>query len=50
MLLVCMEIVEINQNNLTDIKKSNQLYEIMGKIKPAFANGIWSAILKGLMC
>ena len=37
-----MEIVEINQQNLADINKANQPFEIIGKIKPTFANGVWT--------
>ncbi len=32
-----MEIVKINQQNLTDINKANQPFEIIGKIKPVFS-------------
>jgi len=37
-----MKIVKINQQNLTDINKANQPFEIIGNIKPAFINGIWT--------
>lgn len=37
-----MEIVQINQQNLTDINEANQPLEIIGKIKPVFINGIWT--------
>ena len=37
-----MEIVKINQQNLTDINKANQPFEIIGKIKPVFINGKWT--------
>ncbi|MCM1183501.1 MAG: GNAT family N-acetyltransferase [Roseburia sp.] len=37
-----MEIVKINQQNLTDINKTKQPFEIIGKIKPVFINGIWT--------
>lgn len=37
-----MEIVEINQQNLADINKANQPFEIIGKIKPEFADGVWT--------
>ena len=38
----CMKIVKINQQNLTDINKANQPFEIIGKIKPIFADGNWT--------
>jgi len=38
----CMEIVKINRQNLVDINKANQPFEIIGKIKPVFADGIWT--------
>lgn len=34
-----MNIVKINQKNLKDINKSNQPFEIIGKINPTFADG-----------
>lgn len=37
-----MEIVKINQQNLADINKANQPFEIIGKIKPVFINEIWT--------
>ena len=37
-----MEIVKINQQNLADINKANQPFEIIGKIKPTFADGNWT--------
>ena len=37
-----MEIVKIDQHNLADINKANQPFEIIGKIKPTFADGIWT--------
>ena len=37
-----MEIVEINRQNLSDINKANQPFEIIGKIIPIFVDGIWS--------
>ena len=37
-----MEIVKINQQNLIDINKANQPFEVVGKIKPTFAGGIWT--------
>ena len=37
-----MKIVRINHQNLADINKANQPYEITGKIKPTFDNGNWS--------
>ncbi len=37
-----MEIVKINQQNLADINKANQPFEIIGKIKPTFVDGIWT--------
>ena len=36
-----MEIVRINQDNLKDINKANQPFEVIGKINPTFANGTW---------
>ena len=38
----CMKIVKINQQNLTDINKANQSFEVIGKIKPTFTGGIWT--------
>lgn len=37
-----MEIVKIAQHNLADINKANQPFEIIGKIKPIFDDGIWT--------
>lgn len=37
-----MEIVKIAQHNLADINKANQPFEIIGKIKPTFSDGIWT--------
>lgn len=37
-----MDIVKITQHNLADINKVNQPFEIIGKIKPVFINGIWT--------
>lgn len=37
-----MEIVKINSQNLADINKANQPFEVIGKIKPVFADGIWT--------
>ena len=37
-----MEIVKINQQNLKDINKANQPFEIIVKIRPQFADGIWT--------
>lgn len=37
-----MEIVTINHQNLADINKANQPFEIIGKIKPTFVGGIWT--------
>ncbi len=37
-----MEIVTINHQNLADINKANQPFEIIGKIKPTFAGGVWA--------
>ncbi len=37
-----MEIIKINQQNLADINKANQPFEIIGKIKPTFADGVWT--------
>lgn len=37
-----MEIVKINHQNLADINKANQPFEVIGKIKPAFSDGIWT--------
>lgn len=36
-----MKIVKINQKNLKDINKSNQAFEIIGKIRPTFVDGTW---------
>lgn len=37
-----IEIVKINHQNFTDINKANQPFEVIGKIKPAFSDGIWT--------
>ena len=37
-----MEIVKIAQHNLADINKANQPFEIIGKIKPIFSEGVWT--------
>lgn len=37
-----MEILKINRHNLSDINKPNQPFEIIGRIKPIFADGIWT--------
>ncbi|MCH5286907.1 MAG: GNAT family N-acetyltransferase [Christensenellaceae bacterium] len=37
-----MEIVEITQHNLADLNKANQPFEMIGRIKPAFADGVWT--------
>lgn len=37
-----MDIVKINQLNRKDINKANQPFEIIGRIKPTFADGIWT--------
>ena len=37
-----MEFVKINHQNLADINKANQPFEIIGKIKPVFINGMWT--------
>lgn len=37
-----MDIVKINHQNLADINKANQPFEIIGKIIPTFVGGIWT--------
>ncbi len=37
-----MEIVKIDKKNLKDINKPNQPFEIIGRISPVFADGIWT--------
>ncbi len=37
-----MEIVKVNQQNFTDINQANQPFEIIGEIKPALLNGVWT--------
>ncbi len=37
-----MEIVKINRQNCVHINQANQPFEIIGKIKPTFAEGVWS--------
>lgn len=37
-----MEIVKLNRENLKDINKANQPFEIIGRINPAFAEGMWT--------
>lgn len=32
----------MNRHNLADINKANQPFEIIGKIKPMYADGIWT--------
>lgn len=39
---IYMKIIKMNQQNLADINKANQPFEIIGKIKPSFADGIWT--------
>ena len=37
-----MEIIKTSQQNFTDINKANQLFEVIGKIKSVFINGLWT--------
>lgn len=37
-----MEIVKINHQHLADSNKANQPFEVIGKIKPTFSEGIWT--------
>ena len=37
-----MEIVRINSHNISDINKTNQPFEIIGRIKPEFSDGVWT--------
>lgn len=37
-----MKIVKINRQNIADINKANQPFEVIGKINPSYANGIWT--------
>lgn len=37
-----MEIVELSMQNLADINKANEPFEVIGKIKPAFVNDEWT--------
>lgn len=37
-----MKIVKINQQNIADINKANQPFEIIGRINPSYINGIWT--------
>ena len=37
-----MKIVKINQQNISDINKSNQPFKIIGRINPSYVNGIWT--------
>ena len=37
-----MEIVKIDYQNLADINKANQPFEVIGRIKPTFSDGIWT--------
>ena len=37
-----MKIVKVDPQCLADINKANQPFKIIGKIKPVFANGIWT--------
>lgn len=37
-----MKFVKMNRQNLADMDKANQPFEIIGKLKPAFAGGTWT--------
>ena len=37
-----MEIVKINHQNLADINRANQPFEVIGRMKPTFSDGIWA--------
>lgn len=37
-----MEIVKMGQAHLVDMNKANQPFEIIGRINPTFAGGIWT--------
>ena len=37
-----MEIVKIDYHNLADINKANQPFEVIGRMKPTFSDGIWA--------
>lgn len=37
-----MDIVKMGRQNLADINKASQPFEIIGKIKPALADGVWT--------
>lgn len=37
-----LEIVKLNRQNLADINKANQPFEVIGRIKPKFSDGIWT--------
>ncbi len=37
-----MEIVKMDYQNLADINKASQPYEVIGRIKPTFSDGIWT--------
>ena len=37
-----MEILKMDHHNLSDLDKANQPFEIIGKIKPTFADGKWT--------
>ena len=37
-----MKIIEINRQALADINKANQPFEVIGRIRPSFANGVWT--------
>lgn len=37
-----MRIVKIDRQNITDINKANQPFEIIGRICPSYADGIWT--------
>ncbi|MCH5262333.1 MAG: GNAT family N-acetyltransferase [Lachnospiraceae bacterium] len=39
-----MEIIKLNDKNITDINKANQPFEIIGRINPTFADGNWTYI------
>lgn len=37
-----MEIIKINIKKISDMNKANEPFEIIGKLKPTFANGEWT--------
>lgn len=37
-----MEIIKLSKKNLIDINKTNESFDVIGKLKPIFTNGEWT--------